>query len=198
LFWLGFQQKEDLSMQYFKRIVDKQLLEWKADADHKPLLLRGPRQVGKSSTIRELGKTFKYFAEVNFERFPSLKQLFTEDINVQKICEKLGATLSVPIIPGETLLFLDEIQSSPEAIRSLRYFREDMPTLHVVAAGSLLEFTLQEIPSFAVGRVRFICIHFPSTNFLTPKVCICKSNTNKKHQQRPPYPRSYIMTWLSN
>ena len=176
-------------MQYFKRIVDKQLLEWKADADHKPLLLRGPRQVGKSSTIREIGKTFKYFAEVNFERSPSLKQLFTEDINVQKICEKLGATLSVPIIPGETLLFLDEIQSSPEAIRSLRYFREDMPTLHVVAAGSLLEFTLQEIPSFAVGRVRSLYMYpFSFDEFLDAQGLHMQVEYKQKASAKAPLP----------
>lgn len=176
-------------MQYFKRIVDKKLLEWKADADHKPLLLRGPRQVGKSSTIRELGKTFKYFAEVNFERTPSLKQLFTEDINVQKICEKLGATLSVPIIPGETLLFLDEIQSAPEAIRSLRYFREDLPTLHVVAAGSLLEFALQEIPSFAVGRVRSLYMYpFSFDEFLDAQGLHMQVEYKQKASAKEPLP----------
>lgn len=80
-----------------------------------------PRQVGKSSTIREFGKSFRYFAEVNFEKTPSLKQLFSENIDIAKLCEKLGATLSVPILPGKTLLFFNEIQSSPEALRSLGY-----------------------------------------------------------------------------
>lgn len=92
-------------MQYFRRIVDQKLLEWKADRDHKPLLLRDPRQVGKSSTIREFGKSFRYFAKVNFEKKPSLKQLFSENIDIPKLCEKLGATLSVPIVPGKTLFF---------------------------------------------------------------------------------------------
>lgn len=176
-------------MQYFRRIVDQKLLEWKADRDHKPLLLRGPRQVGKSSTIREFGKSFRYFAEVNFEKTPSLKQLFSENIDIPKLCEKLGATLSVPIVPGKTLLFLDEIQSSPEALRSLRYFREEMPALHVVAAGSLLEFALQEIPSFAVGRIRSLYMYpFSFDEFLEAQGLRLQVDYKRKASAQDPLP----------
>lgn len=125
----------------------------------KPLLVRGARQVGKSTAIREFGKTFKYFVEINLEKQPTLKQLFAEDIDVKRTCDKLSGTLSIPIIPGETLLFIDEIQVSKEAIMSLRYFKEDYPELHVIAAGSLLEFTLEELPSFGVGRIRSIYMY---------------------------------------
>ena len=152
-------------MQYFRRIVDQKLLEWKADRDHKPLLLRDPRQVGKSSTIREFGKSFRYFAEVNFEKKPSLKQLFSENIDIPKLCEKLGATLSVPIVPGKTLLFLDEIQSSPEALRSLRYFREEMPALHVVAAGG--GNRLERAIFKPISPIFLIPIKFIQQNILT-------------------------------
>ena len=128
-------------MAYFKRHIDDQLKKWKEAPRRKPLLIRGARQVGKSTAVRELGKTFEYFVEVNLE-----KQPVPENIDVKKTCEKLSGTLAVPVIPGKTLLFIDEIQSSKEAILSLRYFKEDYPELHVIAAGSLLEFTLEELP----------------------------------------------------
>lgn len=146
-------------MAYYKRHIDSKLLEWKNSVRRKPLLIRGARQVGKSTAVRELGKTFKYFVEINLEKQPDLIQLFPANIDVKKTCEKLSGTLSVPIIPGETLLFIDEIQVSKEAIMSLRYFKEDYPELHVIAAGSLLEFTLEELPSFGVGRIRSLYVY---------------------------------------
>lgn len=146
-------------MAYFKRYIDEQLREWKDAPRRKPLLIRGARQVGKSTAVRELGKSFKYFVEVNLEKQPTLRELFPENIDVKKTCEKLSGTLAMPIIPGETLLFIDEVQTSKEAIMSLRYFKEDYPELHVIAAGSLLEFTLEELPSFAVGRIRSLYMY---------------------------------------
>lgn len=146
-------------MAYYKRLVDQKLIEWKESGSHKPLLIRGARQVGKSSAVRELGKSFQYYIELNLEKQPTLCALFTEDIDVHKTCEKIAATFATPIIPGETLLFIDEIQVSQQAIMSLRYFKEDYPELHVIAAGSLLEFALQEIPSFGVGRIRSVYMY---------------------------------------
>ncbi len=146
-------------MIYYKRIVDVKLLEWKDSERRKPLLIRGARQVGKSSAVRELGRSFKYFIEINLEKQPALKNLFTEDIDVKGTCEKLAATFGVPVIAGETLLFIDEIQVCKEAIMSLRYFKEDFPELHVIAAGSLLEFALEELPSFGVGRIRSLYMY---------------------------------------
>lgn len=142
--------------QYFKRHVDKYLEEWKNSFNRKPLLVRGARQVGKSSAIRHLGENFKYYIEVNFERQKDIKMLFGDNLNVKNVCSQLSAIYNTPIIPGETLLFFDEIQESQRAISSLRYFYEDYPELHVIAAGSLLEFTLKELPSFGVGRIRSI------------------------------------------
>ncbi|RJG14860.1 ATP-binding protein, partial [Alcanivorax profundi] len=84
----------------------------------------------------------KYFVEVNLERQPSIRQLFTKDIDVKRTCEDISASTGIPIVAGKTLLFIDEIQVSQEGIMSLRYFKEDYPELHVIAAGSLLEFTL--------------------------------------------------------
>lgn len=139
---------------YFKRHIDLYLEEWKNSPNRKPLLVRGARQVGKSSAIRNLGKSFKYFIEINLERQGNIKTLFHDNLDIKKICSQLSAIFNTPVVPGETLLFIDEIQESQRAISSLRYFYEDYPELHVVAAGSLLEFTLKELPSFGVGRIR--------------------------------------------
>lgn len=110
-------------MAYYKRNIDAKLLEWKDSVRRKPLLIRGARQVGKSTAVRQLGKEFKYFVEVNLESQPSIKQLFTKDIDVHRTCEAISATMGIPFVAGETLLFIDEIQVSQEAIMSLRYFK---------------------------------------------------------------------------
>ena len=140
--------------QYYTRVIDSLLSEWAQSEVHKPVLLRGARQVGKSSAVRHLALQFKYFIEMNFEKEPSLKTLFSKDIDIQRICEDVSASYGMPVKEGETLLFLDEIQDCADAIRALRYFYEEKPGLHVIAAGSLLEFTLAELPTFAVGRIR--------------------------------------------
>ena len=143
-------------MRYLQRNIDKDLQEWKNSANRKPLLLRGARQVGKSSAIRELGKQFEYFFEINFENkdFAGAKKVFERHSDPHLICDELTAIYETPVVAGKTLLFLDEVQSCVDAISALRYFYELMPELHVVAAGSLLEFALQRIPSYAVGRIR--------------------------------------------
>lgn len=144
---------------YFQRSIDESLRMWADSQDRKSLLLRGARQVGKSSAVRHLGEHFEYFVEVNFERDQQVAQFFSENIDIKKICSLLAATYSTPIIGGRTLLFLDEIQACPNAIRALRYFYEDYPELHVVAAGSLLEFALAELPSFGVGRIQSLFMY---------------------------------------
>src|SRR5665647_341403 len=152
---------------YFLRNIDLHLNAWKNDKQHKPLLLRGARQVGKSSAVRHLGETFEYFLEVNFERNPEIKQLFSASLNPKEICSKLSAIYNLPIQPGKTLVFLDEIQACLPAIASLRFFHEEYSELHVVAAGSLLEFALQEILSFGVGRIRSLYMYpFSFNEFL--------------------------------
>jgi len=140
-------------MAYINRNIDKVLLEWKTDTDRKPLLIRGARQVGKSSSVEQLGSHFEHFVSVNFEKNKNLHALFNGDLDVKEICLKLSVQFKSPIIPGKTLLFFDEIQSCPNAIMSLRYFYEDFPELHIIAAGSLLEFALEELPTFGVGRI---------------------------------------------
>ncbi len=120
----------------------------------KPLLLRGVRQVGKSSAVRNLSQYFKHYIEVNFELQKDIAAIFENSLEPQQICSKLSAIYGIPIIPGQTLVFFDEIQACIPAISSLRFFFEKCSELHVVAAGSLFEFALSEIPSFGVGRIR--------------------------------------------
>lgn len=144
---------------YFKRNIDPYLEEWRYSFNRKPLLVRGARQVGKSSAIRHFGKKFSYFIEVNLEQQKDVKELFGKNLNIKKICSQLAAIYNTPIIPNETLLFIDEIQESERAISAMRYFYEDYPELHVIAAGSLLEFTLKELHSFGVGRIRSIYMY---------------------------------------
>jgi uncharacterized protein len=117
------------------------------------LLVRGARQVGKTYSVRELGRTFTNYLEVNFEEQPDVCLFFRDSPEPVRLREKLAAYYATPIVPGETLLFLDEIQSCPEAFSSLRFFHEKMPDLHVVAARSLLELAVAEIPSLGVGRL---------------------------------------------
>lgn len=138
---------------YYSRFIDKYLTEWSQRQEHKPLLLRGARQIGKSTAVKHLGEQFDTFVEVNFEKQPGFKTLFQKDIDVKRIVPLIAAMVKKPIEEGKTLLFLDEIQECPQAIMALRYFREDMPGLHVIAAGSLLEFALDQLPTFGVGRI---------------------------------------------
>lgn len=174
-------------MTYYRRHIDEQLLKWKDDPRHKPLLIRGARQVGKSTAVRELAKQFRYFVEINLEKQPDLLQLFPENIDVKKTCEKLSGSLGIPIVPNETLLFIDEIQISKEAIMSLRYFKEDYPELHVVAAGSLLEFALEELPSFGVGRIRSLYMYpFSFDEFLMAQGLELMVNYKKKATSTAP------------
>ncbi|MCL2809470.1 MAG: AAA family ATPase [Treponema sp.] len=147
--------KKKVNTSYIDRKIDTDLLSWAQDSDRKPLLLRGARQVGKSSAVRHLAKQFDHFLEINIELDINVQDLFSKgDLSPQKLCQELSAIYGIPVIPGKTLLFFDEIQSSLPAISSLRFFYEKYKELHVIAAGSLLEFAFQELPSFGVGRIR--------------------------------------------
>ena len=143
-----------------KRFLMEYLEGWIANSRRKPLILRGARQVGKTYLIDKLGQSsFKYYLKANPERNPELKSVFEQN-NPQIIINELSAIYNVPVIEGETLIFIDEIQSLPEAIIALRYFYEDMPGLHIVAAGSLLDHTLNEIQySMPVGRLEFAYLY---------------------------------------
>ncbi len=138
---------------YYKRIIDNSLEEWMNDPERKPLLLRGARQVGKSTTVRHLAEKFSNFIEINFEQSPEYRAIFEQNLNIERIVNEIGALADKEITAGKSLLFFDEIQMCPNAIMALRFFKEDMRQLHVIAAGSLLEFALDELPTFGVGRI---------------------------------------------
>ena len=141
-------------MKYIERDIDKRLKEWRESDNRKPLLIRGARQVGKTSSVRHLGESFKYYVEIDLNEHKELHELFSQMLTPQEICLQISYTVNKPIEAGKTLLFIDEIQSCPEAINKLRYFYEQYPELHLIAAGSLLEFVLTDLPSFGVGRIR--------------------------------------------
>lgn len=141
-----------------ERAIEKELVKWKDEQDRLPLIVRGARQVGKSYTIESFGK--KYFSNVvviNFEQKPVFASCF-DTLEIPIILRNLSHLIGQEIIPGLTLLFLDEIQNCPSALKALRYFKENASSLHVIAAGSFLEFVLEDEPgiSFPVGRVQFI------------------------------------------
>ena len=135
-----------------QRDISHTLEAWRQRERRKPIILRGARQVGKTTVIRELGKSFDSFVEINFEETPDLASFFEGSLSPDDIISHLQNYFGVKIQDGKTLLFLDEIQICPRAILSLRYFFEKRPDLHVVAAGSLIDFELKKI-SFPVGRI---------------------------------------------
>ncbi len=138
-----------------KRNIINFFTNWKNSAYRKPLIVRGARQVGKTYTITEFGKNcFNNLVKIDFEKQSRLKKIFDGDFNIKNIIEMIELELQTEIIAGKTLLFFDEIQLCPRALSALRYFFEDMPELHVIAAGSLLKFEMDKI-SFPVGRVEF-------------------------------------------
>ncbi len=187
-----------------KRTLEDELIQWKNRRERLPILLRGARQVGKSYLVEEFGK--KYFedlAVIDFEKDPLLKEIFSVR-DPQEILNSLEFVLKKAIKEGKTLLFLDEIQNCPEAIISLRYFKEKLPGLHIIAAGSLLEFLLHdENFSFPVGRVEFLYLHpFSFIEFLEAtspfaakkifQYSISTPPTNLEHQEYIKEIRKYL------
>lgn len=139
-----------------KRASYNYLIEWKKSIDRKPLIIRGARQIGKTTIVRKLGETFENFIELNFELQPTLCPFFEGDLDPHKILTDLRLILpNLNVIPGKTLLLLDEVQACPRALLAVRYFYELMPKLHVIATGSLLDFATKKV-GMPVGRVQFL------------------------------------------
>lgn len=137
-----------------------ELERWKVDADRKPLVLRGARQVGKTWLMKEFGKSrYKSFVYFNFDEEDELRSVFEANKNPRRILELLSMIAGVKILPGETLMIFDEIQECPEALNSLKYFREKANEYHVIAAGSLLGTLLAEPKSYPVGMVNLLDLY---------------------------------------
>jgi hypothetical protein len=139
------------------RSIITNLISWKNAPIHLPILLRGARQIGKTTIVEKFASTnFSHFININFELEPDYAACFLP-LKPQEIINKILLKQNTSIIPGETLLFFDEIQNCPEAITALRYFKEQMPKLHIIGAGSLLEFTLNNVKlPMPVGRIQFL------------------------------------------
>ena len=138
-----------------KRKIHNQLLVWKNKQERMPLIVNGARQIGKTFSINEFGKKeFTNMVYLNLETNPDIRQIFEGDISPERIIKLIESSTNQRIIAGETLLFLDEIQANERALTSLKYFCEQAPQYHIVAAGSLLGVAVnREKYSFPVGKV---------------------------------------------
>ncbi|MBD3370587.1 AAA family ATPase [Candidatus Fermentibacteria bacterium] len=143
----------------YRETMEK-LKEWKASTLRKPLIIRGARQTGKTWLMRTFGsRYYDSLAYINLESNPEMQKLFQMDFDVQRILLGLQVEAGFRIAPEETLVVLDEIQESPEALSSLKYFHENAPEYHIMAAGSMLGVTLHSEMSFPVGKVQFLDLH---------------------------------------
>ena len=143
-----------------ERLAINELLKWKNKHYRKPLIIEGARQVGKTWLVKEFARqNYKQLAYVNFEEMKILQNLFEQDFSIPRILTAIGAATNVTCTEGETLIFLDEIQAAPHAVTSLKYFAENAPGYHVIAAGSLLGIELHQGESFPVGKVEFLSLY---------------------------------------
>ena len=143
-----------------KREKLNDLIAWKKATSRKPLIIRGARQVGKTWLMKEFGDTqYTQTVYINFEKNKRLHSLFADDFDIKRVIIALQAETGLTIDPENTLLIFDEIQAVPEAITALKYFQEDAPEYHIVAAGSLLGVALHSNISFPVGKVVFMDLY---------------------------------------
>ena len=142
-----------------QRWAIEDLKKWKESDDRKPLVLRGARQVGKTWLMREFGKScYKDLIYFNFDEQEELKSVFANK-NPERIIDLLSVISEKKIVPGDTLIIFDEIQECPEALNSLKYFKERANEYHIIAAGSLLGTLLATPKSYPVGMVNLLDIY---------------------------------------
>lgn len=143
-----------------KRSIYQQLLDWKAKRNRKPLLLNGARQVGKTYILKEFGRReYAQVAYVSLDRDPKAVEVFEKRSTTADMMLALSAISQVDITPNDTLVVLDEIQSCPKALEALKFFCEDLPDIHIVAAGSLLGLSLHNGVSYPVGKTEELCLY---------------------------------------
>lgn len=141
------------------RFAEEQIVRWKSAPRRKPLVVRGARQVGKTWLVEHFAAgRFESLVKIDLEKRRDLHVHFGDNLDPKAIVRHLELDSGTHIVGGRTLLFLDEIQACPRAILALRYFHDEMPELHVVAAGSLLDFALGEI-SVPVGRIQYLHLY---------------------------------------
>lgn len=140
-----------------KRNILKELVRWKEDTDRRPLIIQGARQIGKTWVMKRFGESnYKYTAYFNFDENEELCKEFEKTKDVKRLLVTLALYCEVPILPGDTLIVFDEIQECPDALNSLKYFCENAPEYHVMAAGSLLGVAVNRKKGFPVGKVDFL------------------------------------------
>lgn len=143
-----------------RRNAIKTLKKWKNKPNHKPMIIRGARQVGKTWLMKEFGATeYKNTAYINFENNPVMEELFSLDMDISRIVEGLELETSEKIVPKKTLIIFDEVQECPNALTSLKYFYENAPEYDIVAAGSILGVALHNGKSFPVGKIEFMDLY---------------------------------------
>ncbi len=143
-----------------KRAAMRQLAEWKKSKIHKPLILRGARQTGKTWLLKEFGRLFfQDTVYINFENEPRFRDLFKEDFDTKRIISTIQLFYGKKIVPKTTLIIFDEIQAAEGALTSLKYFCENAPEYYIAAAGSLLGIAMHENQSFPVGKVSFLDLY---------------------------------------
>lgn len=136
------------------------LIKWKESPRRKPLIIEGARQVGKTWLVKEFAKShFRNLVYINFEEQVYMRELFTTDYDVPRIIEAISAATHQVCTPDETLIFFDEIQEADNGLTALKYFRENAPQYHVIAAGSLLGIELHKQQSFPVGKVQIMTLY---------------------------------------
>jgi predicted AAA+ superfamily ATPase len=150
---------------FMKRLLFNKLQEWQKKPDRKPLILLGARQVGKTFLLKQFGETcFKKVLYINFELEPKVHLLFQDSLNPKTLITQLEIYYNTSIDKKSTLIIFDEVQESPEALISLKYFCEQAPEYFIVAAGSLLGLTVKRSKGFPVGKVNFLYL-YPLTYF---------------------------------
>lgn len=143
-----------------KRKLLKDLIEWKNNKNHKPLIIEGARQVGKTWLMKEFGATqYEKVAYINFDRNEKMCEVFNADLDTERLLTAIGLDVGFKITPEDTLIIFDEIQECPRAITSLKYFNEDAPNYDIVAAGSLLGVAHHSGTGFPVGKVEFLKLY---------------------------------------
>lgn len=142
----------------FRRIALENLREWALKAERKPLVLRGARQVGKTTLVEMFAADFDHYIYLNLEEKDNA-ELFATDSTFDDLLAGIFFKAKLPVDSPRTLIFIDEIQTEPKAVQALRYFYEKRPDLYVIAAGSLLESLMGRHISFPVGRVEYMALH---------------------------------------